>query len=182
MRYDFKKIKERIKAASDINKNPKEFACEILFVSFWIFAAILIIVAVLDLWLNLTFNLCLFTGDLDSARYLLSAIAQAQAAIIALVVTLTLVAVQLASQAYSPRVMDLFRSFRNYPFWLLLLLYFVSIMYDVAILGTLNKMNDPPENRISFAVFLTGFAIFALIPYIRNVITCLEKMCHLHFQ
>jgi len=175
MGHGFKKIKDKIKGAADTNKNPRELAEEALFLAFWIFAVILIIVAILDLRLNLTPCFYLFTGDLDSARYLLSAIAQAQAAIIALVVTLTLVAVQLASQSYSPRVMDLFRSFRNYPFWLLLLLYFVSIMYDVVVLGTLNKINDVlPENRISFAVFLTGFAIAALIPYTRNVINNLK--------
>jgi len=175
MGHGFKKIKDKIKGAADTNKNPRELAEEALFLAFWIFAVILIIVAILDLRLNLTPCFYLFTGDLDSARYLLSAIAQAQAAIIALVVTLTLVAVQLASQSYSPRVMDLFRSFRNYPFWLLLLLYFVSIMYDVVVLGTLNKgMDKLPENRISFAVFLMGFAIAALIPYTRNVINNLK--------
>ena len=176
MGYDFKKIKNKIKGAANTNKNPKELAKEALFVGFWLFAVIFITIAILDLWLNLTPCFRLFTGDLDSARYLLSALAQVQAAIIALVVTLTLVAVQLASQSYSPRVMDLFGSFRNYPFWLLLLLYFVSIMYDVMVLGTLDskKLNELPVNRISFAVFLTGFAIAALVPYTRNVINNLK--------
>lgn len=59
----------------------------------------------------------LFNGSADSARYLLSALAQSQAAIVAIVITLTLIAVQLASQVYSPRVMDLF--LKGWQFWFL---------------------------------------------------------------
>lgn len=44
--------------------------------------------------------------DVDSARYMLSALVQSEAAIVALVVTLSLVAVQLAAQSYSARVID----------------------------------------------------------------------------
>lgn len=47
--------------------------------------------------------------DVDSARYMLSALIQSEAAIVALVVTLSLVAVQLAAQAYSARVIEVFR-------------------------------------------------------------------------
>ncbi|MCX9026253.1 MAG: hypothetical protein OIN85_09195 [Candidatus Methanoperedens sp.] len=42
--------------------------------------------------------------DVDSARYMLSALVQSEAAIVALVVTLSLVAVQLAAQSYSARL------------------------------------------------------------------------------
>jgi len=110
-------------------------------------------------------------SDDNSARYLLSAITQAKAAIIALVVTLTLIAVQLASQTYSQRIIGLFRSFKkNYPFWLLLFLYSVSIMYDVTVLGIVDKgMDYSLKYRLSFAIFLTGFALIALVPYTRSV-------------
>ncbi|ODS36025.1 MAG: hypothetical protein A7315_14520 [Candidatus Altiarchaeales archaeon WOR_SM1_79] len=112
----------------------------------------------------------LFSGNADSARYLLSATTQAKAAIIALVVTLTLIAVQLTSQTYSQRIIGLFRSvIKNYPFWLLLFFYSVSIMYDVVILGTVKGNSDLFDHRISFAVLLTGFALIALVPYTRNV-------------
>jgi uncharacterized membrane protein len=47
--------------------------------------------------------------DVDSARYMLSALVQSEAAIVALVVTLSLVAVQLAAQSYSARVIEVFR-------------------------------------------------------------------------
>jgi len=59
-----------------------------------------------------TKNICCFgafTIADDIARYLLSALVQSLAAIIAIVVTLTLVAVQLTASAYSPRVIDIFK-------------------------------------------------------------------------
>jgi uncharacterized membrane protein len=40
---------------------------------------------------------------------MLSAVVQTQAAIIAIVITLTLIAVQLTASAYSPRVIDIFK-------------------------------------------------------------------------
>jgi len=158
-------------------ENPKAFVYKVLVKAFLIIAIICIAVAILDLnGMNFTqyFDFGFFTAEsADSARYLLSAIAQAQAAVIALVVTLTLIAVQLASQAYSPRVMDLFK---KHPFfWLLLLLYVVSILYDVIILGTVDKeMSYLLEHRISFAILLAGLAFFALFPYTFDVMNHLK--------
>jgi len=174
---DFKKIKDKIKGAADTNKNPKVFVCKVLVKAFLIIAFICIAIAILDLnGINFTqcFDFDFFTGEsVDSARYLLSAIAQAQAAVIALVVTLTLIAVQLASQTYSPRVMDLFK--KHLFFWLLLLLYIVSILYDVIVLGTVDKeMNYLLGHRISFAILLAGLAFFALFPYTFDVINHLK--------
>ena len=51
----------------------------------------------------------LFHTDVTSARYMLSAVVQTQSAIVAIVITLTLIAVQLTASAYSPRVIDIFK-------------------------------------------------------------------------
>ena len=67
----------------------------------------------------------LFHTDADSARYMLSALVQSQAAIVAIVITLTLIAVQLTASAYSPRVIDIFK--KNPDMWILLGCYGVSI-------------------------------------------------------
>lgn len=48
-------------------------------------------------------------GFFDNERYLLSALVQSLAAVIALVITLSLVAVQLAAQSYSARVIDVYK-------------------------------------------------------------------------
>ncbi len=62
-----------------------------------------------------------FHTEPTSARYMLSALIQSQAAIVAIVVSLTLIAVQLTASAYSPRVIRIFRD--NPDMWLLLGLY-----------------------------------------------------------
>jgi hypothetical protein len=115
----------------------------------------------------------LFGGSDDSARYLLSALAQCQAAIIAIVVTLTLVAVQLASQTYSPRVMDLF--LKSYSFWGLMLFYGLSIMYDFILLDMVTA-----ENINYFAywvnvglVLMTG-TFSALFLYMKKAVELLK--------
>lgn len=59
--------------------------------------------------------------DIDSARYMLSALIQSEAAIVALVVTLSLVAVQLAASSYSARVIEVFR--RTPDLWILMGIY-----------------------------------------------------------
>lgn len=69
----------------------------------------------------------LFHTDVNSARYMLSALVQSQAAIVAIVITLTLIAVQLTASAYSPRVIDIFK--KNPDMWVLLGCYGVSIFY-----------------------------------------------------
>ncbi|MEZ5334488.1 MAG: hypothetical protein R2741_04220 [Methanolobus sp.] len=53
-------------------------------------------------------------GFFDNERYLLSALVQSLAATIALVITLSLVAVQLAAQSYSARVIDVYKTEPRY--------------------------------------------------------------------
>ena len=114
------------------------------------------------------FNL-LYT-DIDNARYLLSAMAQSQAAIIAIIITMSLVAVQLGATAYSPRVINIFKS--NPDLWILLALYGTSISYDFIILKMLSE-------RISELLFfiscgLCTSALLVLFPYMLSIIDILK--------
>lgn len=70
--------------------------------------------------------------DVDSARYMLSALIQSEAAIVALVVTLSLVAVQLAAQSYSARVIEVFRKAPD--LWILMGIYGIAIFYGLGVL------------------------------------------------
>jgi uncharacterized membrane protein len=81
-------------------------------------------------------------GFFDNERYLISALVQSLAATIALVITLSLVAVQLAAQSYSTRVVDVYK--RNPDMWILLGIYIVTIFYGLGLikiigLGVLNN-------------------------------------------
>lgn len=75
--------------------------------------------------------------DIENSRYLFSTLAQSQAAIIAVVVSLTILAVQFVSQTYTPKVSDLF--LRKKLFWFLILVYGSSIIYDLVILNSIDK-------------------------------------------
>ncbi len=114
--------------------------------------------------------------DVDSARYMLSALVQGEAAIVALVVTLSLVAVQLAAQSYSARVIEVFR--RTPDLWILMGIYGIAMFYG---LGVLKLIENPLVGRISniegyvaFAYYLGVFAFVALVPYISNILELLK--------
>jgi len=130
----------------------------------------------------------LYHTDADSARYMLSAMVQAQAAIIAIVITLTLIAVQLTASAYSPRVIRVFRN--NPDMWLLLGFYGFSMLYGLVVLKmvvggvgevvsqdvfwSLGCVSISFEFCVSFAYWLEVFTLVALFPYMLNIIGLLE--------
>lgn len=121
--------------------------------------------------------------DVDSARYMLSSLIQSEAAIIALVVTLSLVAVQLAASSYSTRVVDVF--IKTPDLWILILIYGIVMFYGLGVLKLIEKA-DPEkcaeiyvcqsnlEPHIALSYFLGVFAFVALIPYIWNTIRLLK--------
>ena len=137
---------------------------------------------------------CIFTyfnlyhTDADSARYMLSAMVQAQAAIIAIVITLTLIAVQLTASAYSPRVICVFK--KNPDMWLLLGFYGLSMLYGLVILKmvvggareivsqdvfcSLGCVSISLESCVSFAYWLEAFTLVALFPYMLNIMGLLK--------
>lgn len=143
-----------------------------------------------------------FPTDANSARYMLSALVQSQAAIIAIIITLTLIAVQLTASAYSPRVINIFR--KNPDMWILLGLYGTSIFYGLIVLRLVKETEGgfviqdviglfdhipifiwPYQNfsdHISFlfeclfsiALLLGIITFVALAPYIKNITDLLK--------
>lgn len=133
----------------------------------------------------------LFETDANSARYMLSALVQSQAAIIAIVVSLTLIAVQLTASSYSPRVIDIFKSPKKNPhFWILLVFYCFSIIYGLFILKlvegaegevvsqsaiwSLGNVSISLEFCVSFAYWLGAFTFVILFLYMWGIMTLLK--------
>ena len=130
----------------------------------------------------------LFHTDVDSARYMLSALVQSQAAIVAIVVSLTLIAVQLTASSYSPRVIDIFK--KNPDMWILLGCYGVSIFYGFIVLKlvegaegefvsqsaiwALGSVSISFESYVSLAYWLGAFTFVVLFPYMLNIINLLK--------
>ena len=131
-----------------------------------------------------------FDSNINSAQYLISALIQSEAAIIAIVITLTLVAVQQTASSYSARVIDVFKT-RNPDFWILLLLYVFSMIYELGVLKAVREYNFDPTinpNHLAnleghiFNVYSLGiFALIALIPYMWNTIDLLKPIKIMEF-
>ena len=135
--------------------------------TWWISVLIYILFGLL--FLIVPIPLC---SSASSAKYLLSALAQSQAAVIAIVVTLTLVAVQLSAQAYSPRVITIFKESKG--FWILLIAYVFSIVYDVILLEAIPDNIEGLEMKIRSSTFLAIFSFLALFPYMCHTMNLLK--------
>ncbi|MCW3130799.1 MAG: DUF2254 domain-containing protein [Methanophagales archaeon] len=154
-----------------------------LIVYFTCLAVVVLICFILFRYFNL------FHTDADSARYMLSALVQSQAAIVAIVITLTLIAVQLTASAYSPRVINIFK--KNPDMWILLGCYGVSIFYGFIVLKlvegaegefvsqsviwSLGLASISFEFCISLAYWLGAFTFVALFPYMWYIISLLKS-------
>ena len=108
--------------------------------------------------------------DVDSARYMISALIQSEAAILAIVVTLSLVAVQQTSSSYSARVINIFKS--NLDFLILMITYISAIIYGSWVLKQIphSNYNLSLERDIWIVYSLSIFALFALWLYIVNIL------------
>ena len=129
-----------------------------------------------------------FQIDNESAMYFLSALVQSQAAILAIVITLTLIAVQIASSHYSPRVIDIFK--KDLAIWWFLCYYGFSIFFGLCILMMMQVIqNENPcilavSNCYSYHISLEGWicaaywiaisAFVVLFLYIKKVLDLLN--------
>ena len=109
--------------------------------------------------------------DVNSARYMLSALVQSEAAIVAIVITLSLIAVQLAAQSYSTRVIDIFKN--NPDLQILTGIYVGAIIYGLSVLKLMDKPNQL-ENHILSSYSLGIFVLLSLAPYIWNTFNFLK--------
>jgi hypothetical protein len=117
-------------------------------------------------------NIALHPTDVNSARYLLSTLIQSQASIIAIVITLTLVAVQITVSTYSSRAAGIF--LKSPHLYLIFLIYVFSMGFETLALQmiTTNEgaVSTDLEYMISYSIWLTIFLALALIPYLKNTI------------
>lgn len=140
-------------------------------IGFYFVIAIIIIISCI--WINSRYNL--LHTDVHSARYMLSALIQSEAAIVAIVITLSIVAVQLAASSYSARVIVLFKN--NPDFWILIICFCLSIVYGLYVLGNLIEYPKSDFTNLDFHVSITYYiAIFLLISLINYTIKTLDLL------
>jgi hypothetical protein len=115
-----------------------------------------------------------FQTDADSARYLISAIIQSEAAIIAIVISLSLIAVQQTTSTYSARIIDIFKGYKRYPdLFLLMVAYIVCIAFSAVLLKIIKSQGSVTpflEYCIWIVYVLFIVLLLALIPYISRTL------------
>jgi tetratricopeptide (TPR) repeat protein len=107
----------------------------------------------------------------DSARYMLSALVQSEAAIIAVAISLSLVAVQLAASSYSARLIDLFKE--SYEFWIIIVSYIFSMAYQSTVLKLIRPIDSGStfispclESQTIISYILSIIVFTLLVPHI----------------
>ncbi len=125
-------------------------------------------------------NVHLYAGDVsDGANrlYLLSAIAQALAAILAVLVTLTLIATQLASQSFTPHVIR--QRLKDPWFWGAIFIYGFAILWALFAKAELHWLKDTIYSSwdiwsVDISLLSASFAILYLIPFSFATLKSLE--------
>lgn len=119
----------------------------------------------------------IFSGDYDTARNYLSTIAATLATILALCISIVLVAIQMTASKYSPRVLDFFI---RLPYNASLLsLYLATIFHSIY---TLSKVEHQPggvmplwlDRAMSADLFLLGCCLLVLISYLFAVLRLMK--------
>lgn len=167
-----------------MNKKKVHDQGSYLFVYIYLFLVVIIFSHIVVLLAKINF----FHTDIHNAREMLGVLFESQATIIALVITLTLVAVQLTASEYSPRVVDIFR--KDPYMWTLFILYGISMLYDLILLklvegGEMDVVDQSViwsygpvpislEWLVSSALLFGTFTFFALIPFILHTINLLK--------
>lgn len=158
--------KELFSGLSDIGREPWKSLWIDHFYQYLLVFIVVIILGSLTFW-----QINLFPTDLNNALYFLSAMAQAQAAIISIVITMTLIAIQMAASAYTPRVVDVMK--KNPDMWYLLIIYIIAISYGFF---ALKIVGDSDKYLVSSAYILGIFTFCALFLYMKNTIRLIRPI------
>ncbi|PKL68858.1 MAG: hypothetical protein CVV28_01740 [Methanobacteriales archaeon HGW-Methanobacteriales-1] len=112
--------------------------------------------------------------NIDSASSVLSSLVQSEAAILGIVLTVSLVAVQLTASSFSTRVIQIFKN--SFTLWILVSIYIFAIIYSIGVLKFISPINTVSNNEfyIWIAYLLGIYSFFALIPYMLDILDLMQ--------
>ena len=139
---------------------------------FGIYSALFISAFAAALLIVLTFPE--FSITEESARSFISTSNQIQATILAIVISLTLLAVEMTASKYSPRVIEIFK--KSATLWFFLFSYILSIIIGSIILIQINGSNSPIPTTLGtlFVLVLGMYLSLMLILYVFNTLDLLN--------
>lgn len=111
--------------------------------------------------------------NLENYKSISSIMFQGLASVLAIVITLTLVSVQIFSQNYSTRVLKIF-SKKNYALWCLMIVYSITLIYNLMAPYYVQNIPDYLMIFVNLSVLLTIISLLALIPYLKYTIEILQ--------
>lgn len=142
----------------------------------------------------------LFYSCPDSSRYMISTIIQSDAAILGLVITLSLFVIQ-QNSTYSTKIINSFKNINENPdFWILLIIHIVSMTYGSFLLlriegNSFSKLFSIQslesiyplfyiQTHILFELFLFFLSLLVLIPYTMSTLNLINptKMIETHIS
>ena len=149
----------------DFKKESKNYSKLNIFLKIhWksLFVYVFFIFLILLVFSSSLVNISQDKNTLDIIKLLVSS----ESTIIAIVITLSLVAVQLASSSYSNRVMDIFQ--KSHSFWSIVLLYIVAILIGlITLILAQDNQNTFLLGKLTLIDYYLGIvSIAALIPFI----------------
>ena len=117
-------------------------------------------------------ELVLFGGTPDGARTILSELAGATITVVGLVFSLTVVALQMASSQFTPRLLRTF--LRDRGVQIVLSVMIASAVFDVILLTSVRSSGDGvdafvPRLAVSAALLLAGAAVALLVYFLHHV-------------
>lgn len=137
------------------------------YVLFCLVAAVLAVVSLI-VYRFATGASFLLTPDTTQLPQFLGSLAAALCTILAVLVTVTLVAAQLAASAYTPRVMSLHT--KNAYFIVLVALYTCSICYLFVLLGDTERQGSTLIFLVNFGILASLFCVAYLVPFIIHTV------------
>jgi uncharacterized membrane protein len=120
---------------------------------------------------SFTFHEGLFPTNLDDARTLLATIAAALLTFTGVVFSITLVALQMSSTQYSPRVL---RTFVRKPVTKLALSTFIAtFVYSLTLLaqvGTTTAVHTVPQGAVAFAYLMVMASVLVFVVFVHSTV------------
>ena len=123
----------------------------------------------------------------SSAQYAVSSLFQGEAAILGIVVTISLVAVQQAASNYTPKIIKIFEDInKNADFYILIVVYILSMVYSLWVLFQINFESESILDFDKYILFksfkyhlimvysLGVFSLITLIAYSLNTLYLLN--------
>ncbi|TVP61533.1 MAG: DUF2254 domain-containing protein [Nodularia sp. (in: Bacteria)] len=154
-----------------------------LLTSYWFLPGILALGAVilelimlfLDHRVSLEHLGWIFTGDAEGAREILSVIAVSMASVAATAFSITIVALQLATSNFGPRLLRNFM--RDTSNQLILGTFIGTFIYSLLVLRTIDKSDDQefiPHLSVTVGILLAVISIAVLIYFIHHASTIIQ--------